>query len=415
MMFRSGKGYGMRIVVADDDPTLLMVISAILTKFGYQVLKASNGAEALDILRREEVRIIVSDWAMPGMDGLELCRHIRSQNNDRYVYFILLTARDDKPSLVKGMEAGADDFLVKPVDTEELRVRVRAGERILDLKEKLEARNRELDQLNKDLQKAYHTISADMEAAAATQKALLPKPALLNGLSFDWLFRPSSFVAGDMFGYFPLTENAVGFYQLDVAGHGISSALLSFTLSKVLLQSSDEIGLLHYTANGEHDGEVTPPPEVLRELNRRFVSDDDAVLYFTMVYGIIEPQTGAVTLTQAGHPSPMCLRRRERRCDLLGEGGFPVGMIAQAEYDSIDVQLEPGDRLFLYSDGITECENPSGEPFGEDRLRTLLEAATDVSLATAIKWVGEAIDDWRADESFEDDISMLVLERSHAH
>jgi sigma-B regulation protein RsbU (phosphoserine phosphatase) len=401
----------MRVLVADDDPTFLMVVSAILANSGYQVLTAGNGIEAQDIFEREDIGLIISDWAMPGMDGLDLCQYVRSQKNGRYVYFILLTARGDKASLVKGMQAGADDFLVKPVDADELRVRVRAGERILDLEGQLDARNSELQALNENLQKAYQTISSDMEAAAATQKALLPAPAALDGVIFDWLFLPSNFIAGEMFGYFPLTEDFVGFYQLDVAGHGISSALLSFTLSKMLLQSSNEIGLLRQRGDGKQAGEINPPPAVVAELNRRFVSDDDAVLYFTMIYGIIEVSTGTLTLTQAGHPPPLLLRQRQRCCSVLGEGGFPVGLIMPANYDSLDVRLEPGDRLFIYSDGIIECENPHGEPFGEGRLQRLLEATADISLEKTIRRIGEALGAWRGSENYEDDVSVLALER----
>ncbi|MEZ5584698.1 MAG: response regulator [Candidatus Competibacteraceae bacterium] len=213
----------MRILVADDDPTSLMIISAILARYGHEVRPANDGLEARQALEQEPLPFVISDWGMPGLDGPALCRWLRAAQLPHYVYFIMLTARGDKASLVEGMEAGADDFLVKPVDAEELRVRIRAGERILALERQLEERNQTLEQLNRNLQQAYQTIRKDMDAAAALQKDLLPPPATVQGVHWDWLFRPSHFVAGDMFGYFPLSEHCIGFYQLDVSGHGTSS------------------------------------------------------------------------------------------------------------------------------------------------------------------------------------------------
>ena len=135
----------MRVLLADDAKDMLILTSAILRKAGHEVVTATDGREAWEILLAEpDIQIVISDWMMPEMDGLELCRQIRSDRLPRYIYVILLTGRSDRESLLEGMEAGADDFLTKPVNHAELRVRVRAGERIIALEASLEERNRRI-------------------------------------------------------------------------------------------------------------------------------------------------------------------------------------------------------------------------------------------------------------------------------
>lgn len=401
----------MRILVADDDPLVRKIIATLLSRWDHQVVLTENGTEAWQILECDEIHFVISDWMMPLMDGLELCRRVRAANFSHYIYFILLTGRDDKASLVEGMEAGADDFLVKPVHKDELRVRIRAGERILTLQCQLEERNRKLSALNQSLKEAYDTIRQDLEAAAAMQKALLPKPATLQGVTMDWLFRPCDLVAGDTFSYFPLSDRHLGFYLLDVAGHGIPSALLSFTLNTVLSQKDDSALLRQPTAGYPHYA-ITPPQTVVQELNRRFEADADSMLYFTMIYGVIDTVSNRITLTQAGHPCPMWIRRAEPSAARVGTGGFPVGMLPNVTYEPLSIPFAEGDRLFIYSDGITECQNSQGELFSEARLREIIERHNARPLQKVIETVGEALSGWRdGAEQYDDDISLLALER----
>jgi sigma-B regulation protein RsbU (phosphoserine phosphatase) len=400
----------MRILVVDDEPTVLRIIAAMLGRWNYEVILAGDGMEAWEILQRQDIRLIISDWMMPRLTGLELCRRVRAAGASHYVYLILLTGREDKLSLIEGMDAGADDFLVKPVYREELRVRIRAGERILRLEQQLDERNQRLNDINRSLSEAYQTLRHDLESAAAMQKALLPPPARLPGVAVDWLFQPSSYVAGDIFDYFPANERVLSFYQLDVAGHGVPSALLSFTLNRFLSQGGGPPGPNRVQEPGQ-DAERFSPPLVVSELNRRFQSNIDPLMYFTMIYGNLDLASGRVTLTQAGHPSPLWLRRDRHRTERVGGSGFPVGMLPEVEYEAIDFELAEGDRLFVYSDGVTECENPAGEAFSERRLRRLLEDTAELPAVVVVEQVGLALRDWKGDDQHRDDITLLVLER----
>jgi sigma-B regulation protein RsbU (phosphoserine phosphatase) len=400
----------MRILVADDDPISLTIMAAVLKAMGHEVSLAHDGEEAYALIRQQEIAFVISDWNMPKMEGPELCRRLRAAALRHYVYFILLTVRGDKASLIEGMEAGADDFLVKPVDREELRVRVRAGQRILDLQQQLEERNDKLLELNQELQQASDTIRRDLEAAANLQRELLPPPASLQGVTFDWLFRPSHVLAGDMFGYFPLTDHVLAFYQLDVAGHGIPSALLSFTLSHVLAQGREGAGLLLTGHAGSTHQDIVSPQKVVAELNRRFSTDRDSYLYFTMLYGVMDTRSGQVTLTQAGHPGPLWLHQRGGQIDPVGGGGFPIGMLPNLDYEEMRLELAAGDRLFIYSDGVTDCEGAAGEQFTQARLMRILEQTHDRPLPAVTQAVGVALSQWKGDERYQDDISLLALE-----
>jgi sigma-B regulation protein RsbU (phosphoserine phosphatase) len=159
----------MRILVVEDDRASALLLKSMLQRWGYDVVHATDGRQAWEILHEQDIRLVISDWMMPRMNGLELCREIRKSDLPGYTYVILLTARGERLSLVEGMGAGADDFVTKPFDQAELQARLRAGVRIVQLEADLEQRNRRLED-------AYRSMRQDLEAAARMQRSLLPIP-----------------------------------------------------------------------------------------------------------------------------------------------------------------------------------------------------------------------------------------------
>jgi len=390
----------MKILLVEDTPDMQVLLKAWLKKYGYTVITADNGQQAWDILQdQEDIHLVLSDWMMPFMNGIQLCQTIRQSSRKSYVYFILLTAKGDKNALVKGMEAGADDFISKPANRNELRVRLDAGKRIIKLEQQLEERNHKL-------QLAYEQISRDLESAASTQKALLPKSGQLGRIQCHWFFYPCHFVAGDMFNYFELDENYLGFYQLDVSGHGVRSALLSFTLHHRIVNNPIQKDLLFQPTN---QGYVpTSPENVIAALNQEFQCETEQLIYFTLIYGFINQSSGELHLSQAGHPKPVHLSCN--RAYLCGEGGFPVGLLSNMHWDSFCIQLQRGDRFFIYSDGVTECMNPNEQPFSESRLLEFLEETSHQSLPDILEKLGTTLRTWRNNMNFEDDMTMLAFE-----
>jgi sigma-B regulation protein RsbU (phosphoserine phosphatase) len=398
----------MRILVVDDDPIARAITSTVLRKCGHEVFEAADGEIGLSMIADQDIRCVVSDWVMPKLAGIDMCRQIRASNLPHYVYVILCTSRDTKADLVEGMYAGADDFVVKPINPSELRVKVRAGVRILDLEQGLAERNRELAGINVKLQYAQKRLEDDLKAAAWIQEQLLPSPALTaHGVKCEWRFLPSGYIAGDIFNFFALDNTHVGFYLLDVSGHGVPAAMMSVTLSMTLTpDSQNESPLKDYDFATGALRPVTPEAAILN-LNRRFQFKDDR--YFTMVYGVLDTESSRLSLAQAGHPSPIFMKPGESP-QLLGNGGMPVGLWPEMDFDCLNFEVSPGDRLLLYSDGVTECTNRSGELFGERRLLDYLERSSPEPLDVLLEGLVHEMKEWSGGLRCEDDVSLLTIE-----
>ena len=392
------------VLIVEDSLVYRRLLSRMLAQWGYKVSEAENGLAALQILESQPVSLVISDWEMPEMDGLTLCREIRSRQIGHYIYVILLTGRENPDDLTLGFDAGADDFLSKPVEQSELRARLHAGARILSLEATLAARNARLSE-------ALRQIEQDLEVAARIQQSVLPAHQQCYRDYFsDWLFLPSAWVSGDIFNVFPL-DNHLGFYCVDVSGHGVGAAMMSLAVARQFLHGRAVERFLF-----TDDDEVASPAEVVRILNGRFCSDEvEIVSYFTMIYGVIDLDTGEGKLCQAGHPTPFIVSP-DGEVRAVGSGGAPVGLMPDLSWTDVDFTLAAGERLCLFSDGITECENLAGEQFGPQRLQEALRQGAALGLNDLLAQFARHLIHWRSGENQEqssmaDDVSLLVIER----
>jgi phosphoserine phosphatase RsbU/P len=393
----------MRILVVEDTLLARTMFERTLRKWGYQVDSVSNSFDAIQLLRSEPIQIVVTDWVMPGGDGLSLCRDIRELNLPNYTYIILVTSLEDTESAAKALEAGADDFIRKPVQLDELRARIRSGERILALEQVLKVKNA-------DLIKAQDLINRDLQTAAKMQRDLLPaSSAKYLNVSIDWLFCPSAVVSGDIFNFFRLDETHVGFYSLDVAGHGVSAAMMSFSLFRLLTTEMQRGSPLKHPLEDKPYYQILTPTEVMSILNSQFQTNAETWLYFTMIYGIVDTIGNTIELCQAGHPNPIYIPAGDH-ARFIGEGGLPVGITENAEYYSITINYSPGDRLILYSDGITECTGTNGEMFGSAQLLEFFDLNKSLPINEVSKELNNRMRVWQGNDAYADDISMLILE-----
>jgi sigma-B regulation protein RsbU (phosphoserine phosphatase) len=400
-----------KILLVDDDRIVRAIHSRLLTMQGHDVVETTDGESAWEILKSGEISFVVSDWMMPNLSGVDLCRRIRAAKFEHYVYVILCTSRAEKSDLVEGMDAGADDFIGKPIGSEELRVRVRAGERILSLQHGLTQKNRELEGINNNLRSAHKLIEDDLKAAAWMQQNLLPPHALeAHGVRCEWRLEPSSYVAGDTFNLFAMNAHQVCLYLLDVSGHGVPAAMLSVTLSSLLTADASHGNPLRRYDKDRGTFDPLSPGDAIRELNRRFQSKDDH--YFTMIYGLFDSRSSVLSLAQAGHPSPILMRKECMRPQLLGGGGMPIGVFPDIHVDCIDVQVSQGDRVLLYSDGITECMNDRNEEYGESRLLDHLEDRKSRPLNELLAGLLDEVKAWRGSQEAVDDLSLMAIEIS---
>ncbi len=399
----------MKLIVVDDDPAALLIISEMTRSLGFETLCADSGETCLRLLQEEPVSLVLCDWEMPGMDGPMLFKKLRQEIQGRYLYLMLVTGRDDKEDLIEGLNAGADDFINKPVNPEELRVRLRSAVRVLELQETLDQRNTRLKQANERIEQTLESVTADLKLAADMQFDLLPKERYLKGVSANWLFKPASFLAGDIFDYFLVGNKQLVFYIVDVEGHGIPSALTSFAVNNQLNPSAQGMCVRNLrSASGVEQAVL----RIIEDLNRQFTTSDTNSRYFTMIFGVADLESGKVTFTQAGHPPPLLCSARENSVSEVGDGGMPIGMFENAEFDVTTIDISAGDRLFIYSDGAVECTAEGGELYGADRLNKALERCFSVPIEKVDNVLDREFIAWNGSGRFDDDVSMVCLEFS---
>jgi len=392
------------VLVVDDSRAQRRILSLALTRGGYRVTEADSGVSALALCRETAFDFVLSDWMMPEMDGLDFCRAFKVLPREEYGYFILLTSKSEKGEIADGLDCGADDFLAKPVNSDELRARLRAGERILGMQSELMAKNRLVGSTLDELQKVYDSLDRDLIEARKLQQTLVRERFKDFGRGeVSALLRPSGHVGGDLVGFFEINPHRIGVYSVDVSGHGVASAMMTARLSGLLSGSSpDQNVALTVGAYGEQDAH--PPEVVAARLNKMMFEDIQVEQYFTLAYADINLRTGQVALVQAGHPHP-ALIRKSGAVEYIGAGGMPIGLIPSAEYERVEAQLAPGDRLFLVSDGVTECPSPEGEELGEAGLALILQANQGMgnpALLEALIWDLAA---HFGGEDFPDDVS----------
>jgi phosphoserine phosphatase RsbU/P len=393
----------MKILVAEDERITRRNIQRHLEKWGHEVITAENGLIAWKLLQEQEISIVITDWVMPEMDGLALVQKIRGNGSAHYTYIILLTSKSEKDDIVEGMEAGADDFLSKPFDKNELKVRIRAGIRIIELEQSL-------DQRNKEILSANTRMKNDLDAAAILQQSMLPTSLpTIEGINVAWSYKPCDELAGDILNVIPLNDKHTGFYVADVSGHGVPAALLSVTVNRVMdAESSNSTLLIELdTENGEE--KIVEPADVASKLNIQFQMEKLNQRYFTLCYGILNNETLEFQYVPAGHPAIIKLSLDGAIEELPGTN-LAIGWFDDATYDQHTTQLKKGDRLYLYSDGITEAMNADTEQYGEERLLKFLTDKKDQLLQAGIDDLIEAVLEWNPSGHPKDDISILAFE-----
>ena len=256
------------------------------------------------------------------------------------------------------------------------------------------------------LRRAKAALDHDLELAARVQQALLPPAALqIGGLRIAHTMRPCTGLAGDAVGVVNFPDGRVGLYLLDVSGHGVGAALLSFTLNHMLSPTGERAVLMEETGQGL---DALAPSRVAERLNRQFPMDRTRQ-YFTCVYGVYEPSRGHFNYVMAGHPAPILQPRIGAAAPLEGRG-LPIGMIEHATFDDELVILEPGDRLYCYTDGVTEALNASEQEFGVTRLMAEIDRLRDRPLRPGLDVIADLVTDWSGGDP-KDDVSLLAIER----
>ncbi|MAE67787.1 MAG: hypothetical protein CMJ18_26325 [Phycisphaeraceae bacterium] len=393
-----------RILLVDDNTQNLKVLYRTLDGRGHELLVARSGEEALKTAAHALPSLVLLDIMMPpGIDGYETCRRLKDEQATRDIPVIFMSALDETRDKVRGFDLGAVDYIIKPFQADEVIARV-------DTHLTIQSLQRDLRKRNDDLSSANARMTKDLRAAAQLQQSLLPDTLPDVGPArFEWLYLPCDELAGDALGVIELGERQAGLFVLDVTGHGVPAALLSVSITHHLLQRDPDHSIIfRRTASGDRRS-ITTPSQVAAQLNRLFPMDQATGQFFTMIYAVLDMAAHRIRYAAAGHPGPLVIRS-DGAIELHDSTGLPIGIDGTATFEEHTIDLDAGDRVFLYSDGTFEEMNEQGKLFGRERLKSTLAAGGGASVADALSAFRRTIEDWSGSTNFHDDISIVAAE-----
>jgi len=372
------------ILIVDDTPINIGVISGAL-KDSFATKVATSGEKALAIAAgAEKPDLILLDIMMPEMDGYEVCRRLKANPDTRDIPVIFLTSQTEAEDETKGFEVGAVDYIHKPFSAAVVKARVRTH---LMLREAHAQIARQLVEINTEL-----------EMARQIQLSILPSSTpKIAGLDIVARYIPMTSVAGDFYDFIVVDERHVGILIADVSGHGLPAALIASMLQVAL------------TAQARH---VSEPGKVLAGLNKALCGKFQHN-FVTAVYVYVDLEKNIINYAGAGHPPLLLWRKSTGSSSQLLENGLVMGQFEEATYDSLQVPIQPGDRFFLYTDGILETTNPAQEEFGTERFMKFMETNNnlpagpfaDALLLELARWLEQP-----PGEGHKDDISLLAVD-----
>lgn len=336
---------------------------------GYIVSATDDGEHGLALCHSLHPDLVLCSLRTTTLSGMDFCARFRSLDRAERGYLILLAEHQDGSDVASGMAAGADDFLSLPLSPPKLLARLSIADRVMRIEDDLRRTNESLRGALQHQQQTQNAIERDLREAQKLQQGLVrERSGQFGSMRISLLLRPAGHVGGDLVGFFPIDDQRFGFYALDVSGHGVTAALLAAQLSVHLSNSSDHNVAIRAAQSG---GPQVNPVGLASFFNHMMLEEMATDRYFTMIYGELNHITGHLRIVQAGHPHPM-LQRADGAILPLGDGGMPIGLVEKPFFGEIDMMLEPGDRLLIVSDGITESENPAGRMLGEEGVTAIL-------------------------------------------
>jgi phosphoserine phosphatase RsbU/P len=378
------------ILIVDDDVTSRKILVQLLASAGYACWECENGATALQTIRDRKPALLLLDFDMPGLNGAEVLEHLRSNDDPAVAQIpaIMLTAHGSKESEVRCLQAGADDFVTKPINIAVLRARIETQLRLRSMRRQLEQQNEEAEQWRRNLE-------GDLAAARLTQQSLIPqKPPALPGWEVATCYRPVIQVGGDIYGWLRMKDSRILFWIADGTGHGAAAALLT-TLAKLLFHHGGE----------EHD----TPAGIMEAVNHDFRSIFGARAFMTAMCVAVDPATGRASVVGAGHP-PLLIARRRGATKMIASVAPPLGLIEHPGFTETIVDLTPGDTFLLYTDGLLGPRKSKQSRLAPQRLEKMLDHNAPSAEALLGRILTEAAPA-KGEEPLPDDLAALAVRR----
>jgi serine phosphatase RsbU (regulator of sigma subunit) len=373
-----------KILVVEDNSFNRRVIMRKLEKSHFQVNDAEDGNQALEKVKSWQPDLILLDIIMPELDGLEVLQIIRKTKSQVELPIILVTAMQDSEDVVKGFKLGANDYLPKNFNTEELLARVTTG---------LQIRN-----YHKLLQERNTTIERELDIARLIQKKILPVSApSIPGYAIGSLYVPMDKVGGDYYDYNE-TPDYCDFFMADVSGHGVPGALLASIL-KMSIQH------LHETHN--------EPTEILKVMDKAVFERGTNGMFATAMIVRLFPKEGRIIYSNAGHHPLIVQRRSDDSFISLTTKGAPLGInfdLRRMNYQIGEFKLEKGDRLILFTDGIIEAMDENNVEFDTNEWLPFLKNNKDATIESLSESLITTLQNYSKKITFEDDLTWIVID-----
>ncbi|MFH1057372.1 MAG: fused response regulator/phosphatase [Pseudomonadota bacterium] len=376
------------VLIVDDARLNRELLRLHLAKHGYRFLFAQNGREAVEtVAAHPEVDLILLDLMMPDMNGFDFLRWRLDHPDVQAIPVIVNSSLDDFESIARALNMDSYDYFTKPLGPNDLEVVLP-----LKIKNAITARR-----LMAETRRQNEIMSGELEMAARYQQFLLPRSVALKGLKISYLFQPCRGVGGDYFDFAELKGGSLGLLVADVSGHGVASAMTASIVKALLPGYLDRL---------------RSPAAAFTALNAdllRLTQEDSFVTAFA---GLYDPHTLQLTWSLAGHPTPLLLPREGPAHYLAAEsvflGVFESDRLPLAFEDRL-LQLSPGDRMVIYTDGLTEAPDPQGRLYGAQRLLDLLAAHRDLALEQWREIIWEDLHAFAQGE-FPDDVAFILAE-----
>ncbi|MBD3223134.1 MAG: SpoIIE family protein phosphatase [Caldithrix sp.] len=380
-----------KILVVDDEPDFAYLIEQRFRKHirnnEYHFSFAQDGMEALDLLdKNKDVDIVLTDINMPKMNGLTLLEKI----NERYPHLksVIITAYGDMKNIRTAFNRGAFDFITKPIDFEDLTITINKTIRqARELKEAVSNRNQLV------------AINRELDIARNIQQNMLPRsfPPFPDRKEFDIYaeMKPAKEVGGDLYDFFLIDDSRLGFCIGDVSGKGVPAALF-MAMTKTLLKSTGMLGL--------------SAGDVLKKVNRPLHIESTSSMYVTLCYGVIDLKTGELSFSHGGHNAFYLVKQSGDIRSVQNNGGIPVSFLPHFDYPTSKIQLDDGDLILFYTDGVSEAMDTKENEFGEENIETCLKSLERITPQDTIQQIMQTIDTHTAGAEQFDDITMLAIQ-----
>ena len=380
-----------RLLVVDDNEDNRYTLTLQLELEGYKnVATAEHGEEALLLLDQQDFDLLLLDVMMPKLDGYQVLERLKAQERLHNLPVIMISALNEVASVVRCIELGAVDYLPKPFDPVLLRARVGAS---------LE-KKRLRDEVRAHLARVEEELASARQLQMSMVPRVFPPPSKERPIELFAMMEPAREVGGDLYDFFDGADGSFYFLIGDVSGKGVPAALF-------MARTKNLVRLITRMARAE-DGSALAPSEIVSMVNRELCQDNAGLMFVTLFFGVMRPDCGDVSFCNAGHNPPYHLRATDAK-QLPTTKGRPVGLRAGSAYETVTLSMSPGDLLYLYSDGITEAVDVSGELFSEQRLEQALLSTSSATANVTVDAVTHAVKRFVGGAQQSDDITAMAI------